>query len=177
MSITNYKYQRNFNTEEYDRAHNLFYLSIHPKAKKLIGNKKDADDDLTKVSNIVIYDVTHKRSKVLFDNVTDKEVITHLLFETGYDEKMQEIIFNRQSSKIQNNHAIAHRQTYNQLLICQENIDTHDKKLWISKKDGSSLTLLAELDPTTEWRLDVYNRKIRTFRRSTENPSIQDYDW
>ncbi len=173
----NYKYQRKFNTEEYDRQFNLFYLSIHPKAKKLMGGKKDTGYDLTKVSNIVIYDVANKRSKVLFENVIDKEVITHMLFETGYDEKLQEILFNRQSSKIQNNHSIAHRQSYNQLLICQENTDTYHKKLWISKKDGSSLALLAELDNTTEWRLDVYNGKVRVFRRSDENPFVKDYNW
>ncbi len=173
----NYKYQRKFNTEEYDRQFNLFYLSIHPKAKKLMGGKKDTGYDLTKVSNIVIYDVSNQSSKILFEEVSDKEVITHVLFETEYNEQQQEILFNRHSSKIQNNHTIAHRQLYNQLLICQENTDTHHKKLWISKKDGSSKKLLAELDATTEWRLDVYNRKIRTFTRSSENPLIEDYDW
>lgn len=177
MSIANYKYQRNFNVEEYDRQFNLFYVSIHPKAKRLMGNRKDGEDDLTKVSNIVIYGVANKTSKTLFEKVTDKELITHMLFETAYDEERQEIVFNRHSSKIQNNHGIEHRQLYNQLLICQENIDTHHKKLWISKKDGSSIALLAELDATTEWRLDVYNRKIRTFQRSAENPSVKDYDW
>lgn len=172
-----YKYQRNFDTEEYDRECNLFYLSIHPKTKKLMGGKKDAEPDLKKVSNIIIYDVAQQISKVLFETIGDKEVITHLFFEAAYDEQKQEIIFNRYSSKIQNNHGVEQRLVKDRLLICQENRDTHQKKLWTSKKDGTSRKLLAELKADQEWRLDVYNGKVRTFRRSTENPSVTDHDW
>ena len=177
MSLVQYGKQRNLPGEEYDREYNLFYLSIHPRSKKLIGSKKEIEHDASKTNNVIIYNIEKKTSLILFDQVSDKEVITHLLFETAYDEKQEEVIFNRYSSKVQNNEHIKKRPLKNRLLICQEDVDSHKKKLWIFDKDGSGKKLLAELDGSEEWRLDIYNSKIRTFLRTTENPSITDYDW
>lgn len=163
--------------EEYDREFNLFYLSVHPKSKKLMGGSKEMTYDSSKTSNIIVYDVKKKTSLKLFDQVSDKEVITHLLFETAYDEKQEQVVFNRYSSKVQNNGYIERRSLKNRLLVCQEDMDSHKKKLWTFTKYGGERNLLATLDRSEEWRLDVHNSKIRTFFRSIENPAITDYDW
>ena len=172
-----YGKHRSFEGEEYDRENNLFYLSIYPKSRKIMSGKKETSYDTSKVVNVVIHDVKKQTSKPLFEETSGHEVLTHLLFETSYDEKLKEITFNRYSSKVQNNRRIEKRPLLDRLLVCQEDLDSGLKKLWAFDKDGSNQRLLVSLPKEAEWRLDVYNQSSRTFIRDADNPEIRDYDW
>ena len=170
-------YQPDRDNETYDRQFNLFFLSVHPKTKKMIGNKKDSPADLTKICNLIIYDIGNQTTHQFFETVAPKEIITHFFFEKSYDEEAKQIQFNQYNKRIQNNYDITQRPLTDRLLVCQENTETRQKKLWVSKKDGASMGLLATMDQEEDWRLDVYNRIIITFRRDEHDPSIKQYAW
>ncbi len=121
-------------TEETDQRCGRFYLSLHrKKSKGLISNKEDAFD-FEKAHNIAVFDVHTNQTTYLFDNVKEGENITHLLFEIGYNEEYKKIVFNRQSSKVQNNEMLEKREVFDLLIVCQEIEQNGSKRIWRFKK-------------------------------------------
>ncbi|MDW7695699.1 hypothetical protein R9C00_24490 [Flammeovirgaceae bacterium SG7u.111] len=164
-------------TEETDQRRGRFYLSLHRKKPKgLISNKEDVFD-FEKAHNIAVFDIHTNQTKYLFDNVKEGENITHLLFETGFDEEYKCIVFNRRSSKIQNNEMLEKRELFDVLIVCQEIEASGLKRIWRFKKDGSEKSLITEVDTSTEWRLDVFHKKVITFKRSIDSVEFDSYEY
>jgi hypothetical protein len=172
-------YEENHITEEYDRQYNLFYLSLHPvkKTKGLISGKRDHYIDYSQASNIAVYDISQGRTLYLFDTAQEGEEITHLLFEVIYREVNQEMGFNRTSSKIQNNKFIEKREPVDRVWVCQFSTRKELHRLWSFRKNGEGKRLIAEFGKETEWRIDVYNQKIRLIHRQADKVEIKDYEW
>ncbi len=183
----------NFNTEEFERSFNLFYLSIHPhlpnhsiktKTKSFFGNdneevkiKEPYKKDISKVKNIIIYDIEKQSQSFLFDDVKETEVITHFLYEEEFSKKEQDICFNKASHVLKNNRNISEREPLNLLIICQLDRETDDRKIWTTDKYGNNQKLIVTIDSDSEWQIDVYNQKIRIIQRDDKQASIKDYDF
>ncbi|MDJ1483778.1 hypothetical protein QNI16_24980 [Cytophagaceae bacterium YF14B1] len=165
--------------EEYDRKLNIFYFSLNPlkKSKGLMGGKKEEEYDRSSLSNIAVYEINTGKTRYLFDTVHEEEEITHFLFESSYVEEGKRIEFNHSSSKIQNNSSIAQRDALDRLLICQSNKTKEINKLWSFRKNGEGKRLITEFGKDTEWRIDVFNQKIRVIKRHPTTVEIQDFEW
>lgn len=168
----------NFNTEEFDRTFNLFYLSIHPhlastkaKTKSFFGNDEieEYQKDDAKVKNIVIYDINKQSQSLLFEKVNETEVITHFLYETKFDRREKELLFNKTSHLIRNNQEIEERDPINLIFICQLDQNTDFRKIWTFDKHGNNQKLICTIDSSYE--------KIRTIKRNAKHASIQDYNF
>lgn len=164
-------------TEEHDRQFNLFYLSMHrpKKLKGLMSSKNEEDFDYKKITNMAVFDMVNAKTTYLFKNVAKDEVITHFLYELYYRKKDGNMTFNRHSSKILNNSQIDERAPLNKLIVCQKSEETGKKKIWTFDKHGEHKTLITEIDKNTDWRIDVFNQKIITFKRSVEQVEFNDY--
>jgi|GEM_PF-3196491 len=180
-------------TEEIERQFNLLYLSMHrSKSKKgLMSSYKDDDFDYTRAFNIAILNIENNNTTYLFEQVKEEETISHLLYETGYEEEPislslphpgyqkigKKIIFNRSSSKIINNENIEKRNPSNKLIVCQLDKSKSVQRIWRFNKHGQNKTLITEIDFKTEWRVDVFNQKILTFKRLIHNVEFDIYSF
>ncbi|MEL6560106.1 MAG: hypothetical protein AAFQ94_18090 [Bacteroidota bacterium] len=162
--------------EEYERAFNLFYLSMHLPKKGRLSSKSDENLDFTRITNIAIYDINQNSTSYLFSESSDTSVVTDLIYEVGYNDNSRRMTFNKENSLITNNRNIDERSPFDKLIVCQLFEDTEKQKIWSFTKKGEHQTLIAEIDHQTHWRLDVYNQKIITFKRSVEHVEFNDYD-
>lgn len=166
-------------TEELDHNSSLFYLSMHrlKEQKGLLSNKKEAKFDFKKAHNIAVFDIQKNEAKYLFDSVKEDESITHLLYEVNYITDNKSILFNRRSSRIYNNDFIEKRELLDQLLVCQVSEEKGLYRIWKFNKDGSDKTLITEIDNLTDWRFDVKNQKIITFKRAVNKVDFNAIDF
>lgn len=180
------QFSPNFNTEEFERSFNLFYLSLHPhlssnkaKTKSFFGNEEEEPykKDTSKVKNIVIYDIDKQSQSLLFEKVKSTEVITHFLYETNFDRRDKEIEFNKTSSYIKNNKEIEEREMLNILIVCQLDQETDTRKIWSFDKYGKNAKLITTIKENAEWQWDIYNQKIRIIERDAQQASIQDFNF
>ena len=170
----------NFNTKEFERSFNLFYLSIHPhlsstktsKPKSFFANNEinnedeEYKQDNSRVKNIVIYDINKQGQSILFEKVNDTEVITHFLYEEQFDEIEKVITFNKSTNVIRNNKKIKERNMLNLIIVCQLDLSNNMRKIWTFDKYGNNQKLICTIESSYEWQVDVFNQKIRTITRN-----------
>ena len=160
-----------------DRQFNLLYLSIHrnKKSKGLISSKNEEVLDLSKTYNFAVLDLQTDEVTYLFDEPSEEETISHLLYETHFMDKERRVLFNRGSTKVINNESLEPREPADRLIVCQTNQSKDSYRIWTFTKKGQNKRLIAEADSDTEWRVDVFNQKLLTFKRSSEKVVFKSY--
>jgi len=161
--------------EEHERQFNLFYLSMHLPKKGRLTSKNEDNLDFSKVVNMAIYDMSSQKTSYLFSEVSKTDIITHFMYEEGYDSNLRKINYNSNSARILNNKDIAERKPHDKLVVCQKNEDSGKQKIWSFTKRGENKALITEIDSQTEWRMDVFNQKLITFKRTLNAVEFSDY--
>lgn len=157
---------------------NLLYIlkNYHPSAKKTSIIRREQHED-TAFSNLFIWDInTQQKTKLFSDRIAKEEQIQKIIFEQGYSENEQQIIFNT-NVQLLNNQDIPLRQLKNNLLIESYHSESETHKLWMTNKFGEDLRQIAVLSRRTQWHLDVGNNVVRIFKHSDRDVEIQELPW
>lgn len=162
----------------YDRTFNSIYIikQYHPISKRTSLRKKDSSET-SPYSNIFIWNIQEKQKIKLFsEQIASTEQVVNILFEQDYNDQEQYIVFNKESPLL-NNQAISFRHPKNALLIETHHLDSNNRHLWLSEKQGNGLQKIAVLAPNDDWHLDVGNSLIRILKDHPRDVSIKELPW
>ena len=137
---------------------------------------KEEEWDYSHSYNMAIYDPKTDQTRYLFDKPSEDDAITHLLYETGYNEASGNVVFNRSSSRIVNTRFVQ-REPSSKILVCQRTKAQKPLKIWLFDKNTDASRLIAALDDASSWILDVKNQKIIAYKRELKGVNFMAFDF
>ena len=169
-------YYGNTEINAYDPAFGNYYKAIVAveEGKGLLSSTKST----RKITNIAIYVPQTNSHKLLFEKDNKRE-ISFVYFESAYKENS--IQFNGAegvySPVIKNNISVPERKPNDKLLIGLRDKEKELTNLWVSKKDGTELQHLANVNFDSTWHIDVKNSMLRVITISNQDLVVKNYPW
>jgi hypothetical protein len=168
--------------QHFDPQFNLLYCFVAPMPN-------DNESILSRISsfsgsewagynNVMIWDIPKKKKFALFSpkELSEKESVNYILFETGYDLEKNERIFN-DNSHILNNKPFTKRDPVNNMIIETYNRENKQNTLWFSDKWGLEKFKIATFSEIASWHLDVQNGDIRIIEPIDKDIKVLELRW
>jgi len=161
---------------EWDRHYNLLFIEIHPFVRKqgLLKTKEGLDGN--KVSNLGVYDINNETLNYLFTENDNKEILSYY-FEKSYDKKNKRMEFSSHFSNLINNEKIKKRAISDRLFFITKGKEEKSFEFWKSEKSGNNKQKIKDFSIKDFWKIDVANKKILFFRKSSNRVHIDSFDW
>lgn len=164
-------YARDF--RYFDNLANLMYISVyHVKNSR----RKGLSIEQSRLNNVGVYDMAKDETTYLFGELSEKQYISGIWFETHFDKKNAQMGFN-DFHRVSNNERIERRKVKDRLLISIRDAELKSMILWSFTKKGENPEKIVQFDQEADWFIDVFNNKIRIIEQKLDKLEITNFDW